>query len=63
MNMAEGMTCYERDETFCDDQMCLRTGCRLRKKRLDAEASGSLDGVKDMQTWPEAIRKRHKALT
>src|SRR5258708_7197135 len=33
--MAEGMTCYERDEAFCEDQMCLRFGCRLRNKRLD----------------------------
>lgn len=32
--MADGMTCYERDETFCEDQMCLRTGCRIRNKRL-----------------------------
>jgi hypothetical protein len=28
--MAEGQTCYENDEAFCEDQMCLRTGCRLK---------------------------------
>ena len=32
--MSEGMTCYERDEALCEDQMCLRTGCRLRNERL-----------------------------
>lgn len=32
--MAEGMTCYERDEEHCEDQMCLRVGCRLRNDRL-----------------------------
>jgi hypothetical protein len=34
--MTEGMTCYERDETLCEDGMCLRTGCRLRNQRLAA---------------------------
>lgn len=33
--MSEGLTCYERDEAFCEDGMCLRTGCRLRNKRLE----------------------------
>lgn len=32
--MAEGLTCYERGETFCEDQICLRTGCRIRNERL-----------------------------
>jgi hypothetical protein len=32
--MREGTTCYERDEVLCDDQMCLRVGCRLRNERL-----------------------------
>lgn len=32
--MSEGMTCYERDETLCEDQMCLRTGCKMRNERL-----------------------------
>ncbi len=32
--MTEGITCYERDETLCEDQMCLRTGCRIRNERL-----------------------------
>jgi hypothetical protein len=29
----EGQTCYEQDEKFCEDQMCLRTGCRLQNER------------------------------
>lgn len=33
-NMTEGTTCYERDEVACDDQMCLRTGCRIRNDRF-----------------------------
>lgn len=36
--MGEGMTCYERDEVFCEDQMCLRVGCRVRNERLSAES-------------------------
>lgn len=36
--MAKGMTCYERDETLCEDQMCLRVGCRIRNDRLSAES-------------------------
>jgi hypothetical protein len=32
--MTEGITCYERDEVLCDDEMCLRVGCRLRNDRL-----------------------------
>lgn len=32
--MVEGTTCYERDEVLCEDQMCLRTGCKLRNERL-----------------------------
>jgi hypothetical protein len=35
--MAEGMTCYERDEELCEDGMCLRTGCRLRNARLSTD--------------------------
>lgn len=38
--MSEVMTCYERDDILCEDGMCLRTGCRLRNKRLDAERQG-----------------------
>lgn len=34
MTTREGITCYERDETLCNDRMCLRTGCRLRNERL-----------------------------
>jgi hypothetical protein len=36
--MTEGITCYERDEDLCEDQMCLRTGCRLRNERLSADS-------------------------
>lgn len=32
--MNEGQTCYERDEMLCEDQMCLRTGCRILNDRL-----------------------------
>ncbi len=39
--MTEGMTCYERDETLCEDQMCLRTGCRLRNEGPARSSSGS----------------------
>lgn len=35
---SEGVTCYERDEILCEDQMCLRTGCRLRNERKLAKA-------------------------
>lgn len=35
--MTECITCYEQDEQLCEDQMCLRTGCRLRNKRLTDE--------------------------
>lgn len=35
--MSEGITCYERDEELCADEMCLRTGCRLRNARLAAQ--------------------------
>jgi len=35
--MVEGITCYERDETLCEDGMCLRCGCRLRNDRLSAQ--------------------------
>lgn len=31
--MTEGITCYERDEALCEDQMCLRVGCRIRNER------------------------------
>ena len=34
MIRTEGITCYERDEILCEDQMCLRTGCRIRNERL-----------------------------
>ena len=47
--MAEGITCYERDEVFCEDQWCLRVGCILRNKRLVraqlAEARKALEDV------------------
>lgn len=36
-DMVEGITCYERDETLCEDGMCLRCGCRLRNDRLSAQ--------------------------
>lgn len=29
----QGMTCYARDEELCEDQMCLRLGCRISNKR------------------------------
>lgn len=32
--MNEGITCYERDEVLCDDQICIRRGCRRLNKRL-----------------------------
>ncbi len=32
--MSEGVTCYERDEILCDDQICLRTGCRIKYECL-----------------------------
>lgn len=32
--MSDGTTCYERDETLCEDPMCARTGCRIRNERL-----------------------------
>lgn len=35
--MTEGITCYEQDETLCEDGMCLRCGCRLRNDRLSAQ--------------------------
>jgi len=56
--MAEGMTCYERDETFCEDQMCLRTGCRVRNAlgatppvRGDREAIIALVAKSMRDTW------------
>jgi hypothetical protein len=39
--MSDGMSCYERDETFCEDGMCLRTGCRLRNERLDVKTGAA----------------------
>jgi hypothetical protein len=41
--MTEGMTCYERDETLCEDQMCLRTGCRL--------LNAALEPIQSMDIW------------
>mgnify|MGYP001593102947 CR=1 FL=1 len=35
--MSEGTTCYERDEILCEDQMCLRVGCRIRNARIAAD--------------------------
>jgi hypothetical protein len=32
--MSEGITCYERDEVLCEDQMCIRVGCRIRNARI-----------------------------
>lgn len=43
--LSNGMTCYERDEDLCEDQMCLRTGCRLRNTRLSATSPG--DAVRE----------------
>lgn len=37
--MSEGQTCYENDEAFCEDQMCLRTGCRLKNARTNLRFS------------------------
>lgn len=34
--MAEGMTCYKRDEELCEDEMCLRTGCRFQNEKAAA---------------------------
>lgn len=41
--MVEGITCYERDETLCEDGMCLRLGCRLRNDRLSAQQREPVD--------------------
>lgn len=46
--MSEGMTCYERDETFCEDGMCLRTGCRLQNKRLGVNVPERLNPLLKM---------------
>ncbi|MCK1445393.1 hypothetical protein IVB43_23700 [Bradyrhizobium sp. 48] len=37
--MTDGVTCYERDEDPCEDQMCQRTGCRLRNERLSGDVA------------------------
>jgi hypothetical protein len=31
--MSEGITCYEQDETLCEDRICLRVGCQKRNER------------------------------
>ena len=54
--MTEGMTCYERDETFCEDQMCLRTGCRLRNAALapdqtTSQATALADKLCSINIW------------
>lgn len=36
--MTEGQTCYENDEAFCEDQMCLRTGCKLKNAHANLPA-------------------------
>lgn len=38
--MSDGMTCYERDETLCEDPMCPRVGCRIRNDRLSRSSTG-----------------------
>lgn len=60
--MTEGMTCYERDEDLCEDQMCLRTGCRLRNQRLSglpAQEEPVSDGVFDLQQRIEGLELLH----
>jgi hypothetical protein len=44
--MTEGITCYERDEVLCEDQMCLRVGCRLRNERLGESPSRNVAPTK-----------------
>lgn len=49
---AQGMTCYERDEVLCEDQMCLRTGCRIRNEGSGRHLPGKLDcGVPVAWRW------------
>jgi hypothetical protein len=47
--MAEGVTCYERDEQLCEDGMCLRCGCRLRKARNQT--------ARELADWLAMIRE------
>lgn len=49
--MSEGITCYERDEALCEDGMCLRTGCRLRNKRLEEERKIVKSDKPKIPTW------------
>lgn len=51
--MVEGITCYERDETLCEDGMCLRLGCRLRNDRLSAQQREPVVRVKELE-WADA---------
>jgi hypothetical protein len=59
--MADGMTCYERDETFCEDQMCLRTGCRLRNKRTTTALTPSREELLALADRLDAALQRHCA--
>lgn len=40
--MSRGVTCYERDEDICEDEMCFRVGCVLRNARLAKKSAGEL---------------------
>lgn len=61
--MAEGQTCYENDEAFCEDQMCLRTGCRIKnaatKPLTYEDFYRNLDGLTALATAAATpLRKR-----
>lgn len=49
--MSEGTTCYERDEALCEDQMCLRVGCRIRNERLATEPKRFSNGLTVDEYW------------
>lgn len=49
--MVEGMTCYERDETLCEDQMCLRVGCRIRNERMAIRCGDHVKHEPTGETW------------
>lgn len=51
MRLAEGMTCYERDEALCEDGMCLRCGCRLHNDRLSAQQREPVVRVKELRWY------------
>lgn len=62
--MRDGQTCYERDEILCEDQMCLRAGCRLRNERLGGmtiDTGGrSIDDYMGLARRRRAVRKLYR---